>query len=118
MKVEAEAILPAWAETFENAAKWLKEKKEAFEEHLFGNNVDTPMEKYGFKIATDLLSKYVATGKIYKDDVPALVPTEEKIKRMSSAVEDVFKADRDLVKDHAKAVKEGKVEEGKKCEIY
>lgn len=76
------------------------------------------MEKYGFKIATDLLSKYVATGKVYKDDVPALVTTEEKIKRMSSAVEDIFKSDRDLVKEHAKAIKEGKVEGGKKCEIY
>lgn len=75
MKVEPDSVLPAWAETFERAAKWLKEKKESFQEHLFGDKADTPMEKYGYKMATDLLSQYVANGKVYKGDTPVLVST-------------------------------------------
>jgi hypothetical protein len=117
-----EYILPAWADSFERAAKWLKEKKEDFQHHLFGTNFDTDMERYGFKLATDLLSKHVATGKIYGSDIPCDVQPDDMIKRLSNAAEDIFKEDRHVQKDRVKAVKEGKVEappkEGRKCEIY
>jgi hypothetical protein len=89
-------ILPAWAETFEGAAKWMKEKKEAFQEHLFGSRYDTDMERYGFRIGTDLISKQVATGKLYGSDSAVDIPLDDMIKRLSHAAEDIFKADRDV----------------------
>lgn len=104
-------VLPAWAHSFEGAAKWLKEKKDAFEEHLFGNRFNTEHSRYGFKLATDLLAKHAATGKIYKNDVPEDISIDDMKKRLCNAAEEIFKADKDVQKDRAKLAKEGKLTE-------
>lgn len=74
------------------------------------------MQKYGYKLAIDLVSKYIATGKIYGNDKGVNIRADEMLKRLSHACEDVFKADKDTDKDRVKSKPASQPQEGeKKC---
>ena len=45
----------------------IKEKIEKIEEKLYGNRYETPMQKLGFKEASELVAK-IGAGDLYKDD--------------------------------------------------
>lgn len=64
------------------------------------------MQRYGYKIATDVISKHVATGQIYKKgEVICRIKSTDLIKRLCNAGNDVLKEDIKTQNERAKAAK-------------
>lgn len=79
MKLEPDkAILPKWEGRF----KKLLAKAEKIKINVYGERNETPMQKLGFKIANDLVEKYIASGKLYDGKIAIRIKNEEKLKNL------------------------------------
>jgi len=79
MKSDPEkAILPKWQARF----KALLSKIHSFQVSLYGERMETPMQKFGYKIANDLLEKFIASGKIYGNQIAIRMKKAEKLEKL------------------------------------
>jgi tetratricopeptide (TPR) repeat protein len=81
-------VLPFWMQKLKlsGLVQWVKEKKEELEEKLYGENNTEDIQKLAHKHATDILSDYISSKKIFEEFIsinpgqkPASATPEDKI---------------------------------------
>jgi len=90
------AVLPNWANKF----SWIFKKYKLTEEKLYGDRNETTMQKFGYKLANDLVEKYIASGSIYENK-PAItiLPKDREAKLIEIGTDLIIQAkDENLIK--------------------
>ena len=82
-------ILPKWGQRFSKLYKAL----EKVNTNIYGERNETPMQKVGYKMATDLVEKYISNGNIYEGKPAINMPPSKKKLKLSELLEKLLEAD-------------------------
>ena len=74
--------LPKWTSQFNSLVNYIRQKAHDVEVKLYGERFKTSLQKLGYQNASSLIEKYMASGKIYGDDLAIDISEEEKKKRL------------------------------------
>jgi tetratricopeptide (TPR) repeat protein len=87
------SILPKWAAKFAPLFKKYKDSKDEIMKKLYGERNETELQKFGAKIANDLIEKWIASGNIYEGKVAVRILPEDKKQKLFEAALKLFDQD-------------------------
>jgi tetratricopeptide (TPR) repeat protein len=76
---KSDEIVDTW---YKKLAKFCSDIKSSIEESIWVQEFETPMQKIGNKDASELISEWLSSGKIYEGQIPIRVPIGEKKDRL------------------------------------